>query len=65
MTKGLIEISYDRNAFAIRLFNLFKFQCAKDSEWNTIVLRFGIWRLFTAISFTYSTDKSFRHHGIS
>ena len=65
MIKGLIDISWNKDAFAIRLFNFIKFQCAKDNEWNTITFRFGVWRLFTSISFTYSTDKSLRHHGIS
>ena len=65
MNKGLIDISWNQDAIAIRLLNLIKFQCAKDSEWNTITLRFGVWRLYASISFTYSTEKSFRHHGIS
>jgi|TARA_R100001594_G_C3977606_1_gene249280 hypothetical protein len=65
MTRGLIDISFNKDAFAIRILNIFKFQFAKDNEWSTVTFRVGVWRFFTSISFTYSSNKSFERHGIS
>jgi len=66
MIKGLIDISLDRDAFAMRIFHIFKLQCAKDDEWSTVTIRVGIWRFFTSISFTYCSDKDrFNSRGIS
>ena len=39
---------------------------AKDNESNTVIIRFGLWRFYTSISFTYTNNqKAFHTHGIS
>ena len=66
MIKELIDISFDKHGFALRIFNVIKLQCAKDDDSNTVILRFGIWRFYTALSFTYTTNqRTFRTRGIS
>jgi hypothetical protein len=66
MIKGLIEISSDRNGFAMRIFHFIKLQCAKDNDSNTVIIRFGLWRFYTSISFTYTNNqKAFHTHGVS
>ena len=65
MIKGLIDISFDKHGFALRIFNFIKIQCAKDNDCSTVIVRFGLWRFYTTLSFTYTNNEKFRTHGIS
>ena len=66
MISNIIAMSYDRYAFAIRIFRIIRIQFAKDVDTSTIVLRLGIWRFLTSISVAYANGKDkFHTHGLS
>jgi hypothetical protein len=64
MIKGLIDMSYDKDAFAITILTIFKLQFAKNHDFSTITFRIGIWKLFITISFSITNNKANRY-GIS
>ena len=64
MIKGLIDIAYNKDAFAITILTIFKLQFAKNHDFSTLTFRLGVWKLFTTISFSIVDNKPNRY-GIS